>query len=83
MRPRRWAALALTAAVAACAPTKPPVPLPDRLALSPASFGDLVGWTSDGMGDALAAVKKSCVRRLRFADDAAVGPKAMAGTVAD
>ena len=83
MRPRHGAALALIAALAACAPTKPPAPPPDRLVLSPTSFGDLGGWGSDGMGDALAAFKKSCVRRLRFADDAAVGPKAMAGTVAD
>ncbi len=83
MLPRRWAALALIAALAACAPTKPPAPPPDRLVLSPASFGDLAGWSSDGVGEALAALRKSCARRLGFADDAAVGPKGLAGTVAD
>ena len=81
MRPRLWSALALIVALAACAPTKPPTP--DRLVLRPANFGDLAGWTSDGMGEALAALKKSCTRRLRFADDAPVGPQGMAGTVAD
>jgi membrane-bound lytic murein transglycosylase A len=82
MRERRWPTLALIAALAACAPAKPPPP-PDRLVLSPASFGDLVGWTSDGVGEALAALKKSCTRRLRFVDEAPVGPQGMAGRVAD
>ena len=82
MRLRHWPALALVAALAACAPTKLPTP-PDRLVLMPASFGDLAGWTSDGVGEALAALKKSCTRRLRFADEAPVGPQGMAGTVAD
>ena len=82
MRLRHWPALALIAALAACAPTKPPTP-PDRLVLMPASFGDFAGWTSDGVGEALAALKKSCTRRLGFADAAPVGPQGMAGTVAD
>jgi len=82
MRRRLWLALALAAALAACAPTKPAGP-PDRLVLTPASFGDLAGWTSDGVGEALGAFKKSCTRRLRFADSAPVGPQGMAGTVAD
>jgi membrane-bound lytic murein transglycosylase A len=82
MRPGHWPALVLIAALAACAPTKPPTP-PDRLVLGPASFGDLAGWTSDGVGEALAALKKSCTRRLGFADAAPVGPQGMAGTVAD
>ena len=81
--PRLWLALALIAALAACAPTKPPAPPPDRLVLTPASFADLRGWTSDGVGAALAAFKKSCTRRLGFADSAAVGPQGLAGTVAD
>jgi membrane-bound lytic murein transglycosylase A len=80
---KRWAAPALIAALAACAPMKPPAPPPDRLALSPASFGDLAGWSSDGVGEAIAALKKSCARRLGFADEAAVGPKGLAGAVAD
>jgi membrane-bound lytic murein transglycosylase A len=82
MRLRHWPALALVAALAACAPTKPATP-PDRLVLMPASFGDLAGWTSDGVGEALAALKKSCTRRLGFAGAAPVGPQGMAGTVAD
>ena len=83
MRLRLWPALALIAALAACAPTKPPAPPPDRLVLMPASFDDLAGWTSDGLGEALAAFKISCTRRLGFADNAPVGPQGMAGTVAD
>jgi membrane-bound lytic murein transglycosylase A len=83
MPSRRWPALALIAALGACAPTKPAAPPPDRLVLMPASFGDLAGWTSDSLGEALAAFKKSCSRRLRFADSAPVGPQGMAGTVAD
>jgi membrane-bound lytic murein transglycosylase A len=82
MLPRHWPALALIAALAACAPAKPPTPL-DRLVLASASFSDLAGWTSDGVGEALAALKKSCTRRLGFADAAPVGPQGMAGTVAD
>lgn len=82
MRRRLWPALVLIGALAACAPTKPPPP-PDRLVLTPASFGDLAGWSRDGVSEALAALKKSCTRRLRFADDAPVGPQGMAGTVAD
>ena len=83
MHPRLWPALALIAALAACVPAKPPAPPPDHLVLTPASFGDLKGWTSDGVAEALTAFKKSCARRLRFADDAAVGPAGMAGKVAD
>jgi membrane-bound lytic murein transglycosylase A len=83
MHMRRWAVLGLIAALAACAPTKPPTPPPDRLVLSPASFGDLAGWGSDGVGQALAALKKSCGRRLGFGDEAPVGPQGMAGKVAD
>lgn len=83
MRPRLWSALALIAALAACVPAKPPAPPPDHLVLTPASFADLKGWTSDGVGEALGAFKKSCTRRLRFADDAAVGPAGMAGKVGD
>jgi membrane-bound lytic murein transglycosylase A len=80
---RLWPALALIAALAACAPVKAPAPPPDRLVLMPARFDDLKGWASDGVGEALAALKKSCARRLRFADDAAVGPEGMAGKVGD
>ncbi len=80
---RLWPALALVAALAACVQPKPPAPPPDHLVLTPASFGDLKGWASDGEGEALEAFKKSCARRLRFGDDAAVGPQGMAGKVAD
>jgi membrane-bound lytic murein transglycosylase A len=83
MHRRLWAALALTAALAACVQPKPPAPPADKLVLTPASFDDLKGWASDGVGEALAAFKKSCTRRLRFADDAPVGPQGLAGKVAD
>ena len=84
MRPLLWPALALlTTALAACVQPKPPAPPPDHLVLTPASFDDLKGWASDGVGEALAAFKKSCARRARFADDAAVGPQGMAGKVGD
>jgi peptidoglycan lytic transglycosylase A len=83
MRRHLWLALALTALLAACVQSKPPAAPPDHLVLTPASFGDLKGWTSDSVGEALAAFKKSCTRRLRFADDAPVGPQGLAGKVAD
>ncbi|HKF71594.1 MAG TPA: murein transglycosylase A [Stellaceae bacterium] len=83
MHPRLGPALALIAVLAACAPAKPPATAPDRLVLTPASFDDLKGWASDRVGEALAAFKRSCARRLRFSDDAAVGPQGMAGKVAD
>ena len=79
MHMRRWAVLGLIAALAACAPTKPPTPPPDRLVFSSASFGDLAGWGSDGVGQALAALKKSCGRRLGFGDEAPVGPPGYGG----
>jgi hypothetical protein len=53
---RLWPALALIAALAACAPVKAPAPPPDRLVLMPARFDDLKGWASDGVGEALAAL---------------------------
>jgi len=83
VRRHLWPALTLVAALAACVQPKPPAPPPDHLVLTPASFGDLKGWASDGLGEALVAFKKSCTRRLKFADDAAVGPHGMAGKVAD
>jgi membrane-bound lytic murein transglycosylase A len=79
---RRLWPLALIAFLAACTQVKPPPP-PDRLVLTSAAFGDLAGWGSDGVGEALAALKKSCARRLRFADDAQVGPQGLAGKVVD
>ena len=80
MRPRTCLALALIALLAGCEPPKPP---PDRLVLKPADFSDLAGWASDGVGEALAAFKKSCTRRATFADSAPIGPNGMAGTVKD
>jgi len=78
-----WPALALTLALAACVPAKPPAPPPDHLVLTPASFGDLAAWSGDNSGEALDALRKSCAQRLKFADTAAVGPNGIGGTVAD
>lgn len=74
-----WPSLALAALLSACA-VEPPLP---QLALAPATFGDLPGWTSDRHGEALSALQKSCARLLTLPGDRAVGPGAWAGTAAD
>jgi len=64
-----------------CAPEpEPPAP---ALQLTPASFGDLPGWTEDDAALALPALLRSCKALLGQADAAEVGPASLAGTVAD
>ncbi len=59
------------------------VPEPERLELSPRSFADLQGWRDDAQGEALVALRRSCVAFEALADDEPVGPAALAGTAAD
>jgi membrane-bound lytic murein transglycosylase A len=66
------------AALAACTAEKPP--LPDKLVLTRAGFGDLPGWSRDDPSAALPALLKSCGVILKGGDDQAVG---IAGLVAD
>ena len=54
-----------------------------RLLLARVGFDDLPGWQADSLADALPALRRSCDRLLRRADDALVGPKGRAGTVQD
>ncbi|MEX2618495.1 MAG: murein transglycosylase A [Alphaproteobacteria bacterium] len=53
------AVLALAFLVVAC--TKPPVPKPETVVLTPVTFGLLPGWRADRQGEALVALRKSCV----------------------
>jgi membrane-bound lytic murein transglycosylase A len=83
-RRRFWpglaAALAVTLLVISCGPKQKP---PDRLTLAVVGFEQLSGWTSDKLGEALTAFRRSCEVRSKLADTAAVGPEGLAGTVAD
>ena len=74
------------ASLAACEikpPPPPSPPPPEHLELTPTGFGTLPGWTVDDQSAALPALRRSCERLLRQADDRPVGPDAVAGTVAD
>lgn len=46
-------------------------------------FQDLNGWGTDDLVQALPAMKRSCERLMRQADDVVVGPNAFAGRVGD
>lgn len=48
-----------------------------------ASFADLPGWTTDGPAPALAALQRSCQRLTALADDVAIKPAEVGGTVRD
>lgn len=69
---RAWLVPALAAALlaAACAPLPKPEAKPEAptgagtVALRPAAFAQLAGWTQDAHGEALAAFKKSCAKLL-------------------
>jgi membrane-bound lytic murein transglycosylase A len=52
----------------------------DRLALQPAAFADLPGWSEDRMAEALPALKRSCVHLQRAPAEKDLG---LAGRVAD
>lgn len=51
--------------------------------LEPAAFAALPGWRADPVAEALPALKRSCGRLLRGADDRLLGPDGQAGSVAD
>ncbi|MEO3427830.1 MltA domain-containing protein [Pelagibius sp. CAU 1746] len=89
-------ALLLAGLLAACEreappekPAEPPkaeVELPPAeptLLLEPVGFAALPGWEADEVAAALPALTRSCGRLLAQPDGRAVGPDALAGTVAD
>jgi membrane-bound lytic murein transglycosylase A len=69
------------AAPAAEAP--PETPATPALLLEPVDFAALPGWQADAVSAALPALRKSCGRLAGQPDDRALGPDALAGTVAD
>jgi peptidoglycan lytic transglycosylase A len=73
----RLLSLVALLALAAC------VSRPPRLTLAPAQFSDLAGWKKDHVAAALGAFAKSCAAIADQADDAALGPPALALTAAD
>src|SRR5262249_13399785 len=79
----RLASLLLLSVLVACAPSAPPPAPPPKLVLTPASFVALPGWSEDHQGEALSALRKTCARRLAFADTEKVGPNGIGGPVAD
>lgn len=54
-----FAVLALGFLVVAC--TKPPAPKPDTVVLNPVAFAVLPGWRDDRQGEAIVALRKSCL----------------------
>ncbi|MEM6706259.1 MAG: MltA domain-containing protein [Acidobacteriota bacterium] len=60
-----------------------PKPLPDERVLRAVSFEDLPGWTSDAVGDALPAWRRTCARYRFLAPDRDVRPGEIGGTVSD
>ncbi len=58
-------------------------PAPPAVLLEPVGFAELPGWDEDEVAAALPALTRSCGRLLAQPDDRAVGPEALAGTVAD
>jgi len=79
-------AIAGALAVGACEPEAekpPPVPAADRVVLTPASYGDLPGWSADHHAEALPAFRRSCERFQTLAPDRLLGPKTPGGTVGD
>ncbi|WP_193366770.1 murein transglycosylase A [Pelagibius marinus] len=58
-------------------------PAEPALLLEPVDFAALPGWEEDDLAAALPALTRSCGRLLAQPDDRAVGPDALAGSVAD
>jgi len=61
----------------------PPVPVADRVVLTPESYGDLPGWSADHHAEALPAFRRSCERFQTLAPDRLLGPETPGGTVGD
>lgn len=76
-------ALAALSLLAGCVAPTPPAPPKPKLVLQQSSFGAMPGWGEDRVAAALPALLKSCTRRLAQPATAKVGPKGIAGTVAD
>lgn len=86
MRRRAWlscAALALVAATFACAPRVRRPGEEARLALEPATFADLPGWSEDPMAPALDAFRRSCARMAALPAEAPLGGAGFAGTAGE
>ena len=60
-----------------------PEPLPDERVLRRASFDDLPGWSTDAVGQALPAWRRTCTRYRFLAPDREVRPAELGGTIAD
>jgi len=88
LQARRAAPLLLAALLAACGddavdkPAEAPSTTP-RLELTRVAYADLPGWSADQVAAALPAIERSCDKLLQRADDAPVGPDALAGRVTD
>lgn len=79
-------AVAGALAIAACEPEAEKqltIPLADRAVLTPASYGDLPGWSGDRHAEALPALRRSCERFGTLPLDRPLGPDVPGGTVAD
>lgn len=83
---RTWAfagVLVLVSGAFACAPRVLPPAEEARLALEPATFADLPGWSQDPMAPALGAFLRSCARMNALAPETKLGGTGFAGSVGD
>ena len=80
---RRWRRLlpAVVALVAACEQEAPPEPA--GFTLTPTTFAELPGWSSDDLAAAVPAWRRSCAQLAERAPDAPLGDNGWAGTAAD
>ncbi len=76
---RRAVACLSLAFLAACTPPE----APPGLKVSPSSYSMLPGWDEDDLAGVLPALLNSCKVIGKQADDAPVGPKALAGNAGD
>jgi membrane-bound lytic murein transglycosylase A len=84
MRRALLAAGLIAVGLAGCERAPEVAPVDDRvLVLEPSDFSQLPGFQSDNVGEAIPAMRRSCARMLRGAEDRRIGPGGRYGTVAD
>lgn len=82
-RPQSTSPVAPPASVDPAPVAVEPPPSDPKLVLERVSFGDLTGWSADNVGDAIPALRKSCVRLMKRDDERLVGRDEVAGRTKD
>lgn len=82
-RPQSTSPIAEPVSVSPAPVAVEPPPAAPKLVLERVSFGDLSGWEADDVGDAVPALRKSCVRLMKRDDERLVGRDEVAGRTKD